>query len=196
MHLPDAQHIYGVGRVRGPAYFVKSEDGGTNWFVTNLTTAGRDGWTDGCLFHEHQSGFHRGHGYQFLLCAALFRQHRPHDQWRIKLAGSSQLPCHQQLFLEDVLAVHKRRLRFAFSKMLPIPHSCSTKRRMAVRRGVSNGIPLSAIGSPASFELQGIGFVSTNEGWTGGGSLPPPYNMIHTTDGGLTWTPMGIYQCE
>jgi hypothetical protein len=56
---------------------------------------------------------------------------------------------------------------------------------------VSNAIPLSAIGSPSSFELQGIGFVSTNEGWLGGGALAAPNNFIHTTDGGLTWTPMG-----
>jgi hypothetical protein len=56
---------------------------------------------------------------------------------------------------------------------------------------VSNGIPLSAIGSPSSFELQGIGFVSTNEGWLGGGSLTAPNNFIHTTDGGLTWAAMG-----
>src|SRR5690606_18947786 len=36
----DAQHIYGGGRVRGPAHFAWSTDGGTNWSVTNLTAAG------------------------------------------------------------------------------------------------------------------------------------------------------------
>ena len=39
--------------------------------------------------------------------------------------------------------------------------------------------------------MQGIGFVSTNEGWLGGGALAAPNNFIHTTDGGATWTPMG-----
>ena len=39
--------------------------------------------------------------------------------------------------------------------------------------------------------MQGIGFVSTNEGWLGGGSLAAPNNFIHTTDGGATWSAMG-----
>src|SRR5204862_5270150 len=54
---------------------------------------------------------------------------------------------------------------------------------------VSNGIPLSSIGSPQSFYLQGIGFVSTNEGWAGGAS--GTNNFIHTTNGGATWSPVG-----
>ena len=36
----DSQHIYGGGRVRGPAYFIKSADGGLTWSTLNLTDAG------------------------------------------------------------------------------------------------------------------------------------------------------------
>src|SRR5438552_17541214 len=36
----DAQHIYGGGRVRGPVFFLKSSDGGTNWSMVNLTAMG------------------------------------------------------------------------------------------------------------------------------------------------------------
>ena len=36
----DTSHIYGAGRVRGPAFFIKSVDGGTNWSIVNLTAMG------------------------------------------------------------------------------------------------------------------------------------------------------------
>ncbi len=35
----DAEHIYGAGRVRGPAYFIKSTNGGAAWSVSSLTAA-------------------------------------------------------------------------------------------------------------------------------------------------------------
>src|SRR6185369_12176013 len=40
MHVLDSQHIYGAGRVRGPAHFIKSTDGGTNWSMVSLTDMG------------------------------------------------------------------------------------------------------------------------------------------------------------
>ena len=57
IHIMDAQHIYGVGRVRGPAYFAKSENGGTNWWVTNLTTAGVMGGLMDVYFKDATNGF-------------------------------------------------------------------------------------------------------------------------------------------
>src|SRR5688572_4090534 len=53
----DSQHIYGVGRVRGPAYFIKSLDGGTNWSLTNLTAAGVMGAMMDVYFKDAQNGF-------------------------------------------------------------------------------------------------------------------------------------------
>jgi hypothetical protein len=57
---------------------------------------------------------------------------------------------------------------------------------------ISNGIPYSTIGIP-SFYWQGIGFVTTNEGWAGGDSNTSPYadDFLHTTNGGASWTPVG-----
>ncbi|MGI8966253.1 MAG: immunoglobulin domain-containing protein, partial [Limisphaerales bacterium] len=44
-----------------------------------------------------------------------------------------------------------------------------------------------------TFYLQGIGFLSANEGWVGGESTTAPYaaNFLHTLDGGASWTPAG-----
>jgi hypothetical protein len=60
---------------------------------------------------------------------------------------------------------------------------------------VSNGISLAGLGlGNSAFYLQGIGFVSTNEGWIGGasGSLAYSNTFLHTVDGGVTWTPAGF----
>ena len=62
---------------------------------------------------------------------------------------------------------------------------------------VSNGIPETSVGlytNGYNFYLQGIGFVSTNEGWIGGASGLPNYtnSFLHTTDGGATWSPAGF----
>jgi hypothetical protein len=58
----------------------------------------------------------------------------------------------------------------------------------------SNAIPLSSVGlGNSQFYLQGLGFVSTNEGWIGGasgyGTTP---SFLHTVDGGVTWAQAGF----
>ena len=57
MQVLNSQHIYGVGRVRGPAYFIHSSDGGTNWSMTNLTAAGVMGAMMDVFFKDDQVGF-------------------------------------------------------------------------------------------------------------------------------------------
>jgi hypothetical protein len=57
---------------------------------------------------------------------------------------------------------------------------------------VSNGIPLTSIGSPSSFYLQGLGFVSEQEGWMGGAnSIGYASSFIRTTNGGASWFAVG-----
>ena len=64
---------------------------------------------------------------------------------------------------------------------------------------VSNGIPETSVGlytNGYNFYLQGLGFVSTNEGWIGGASGLPSahidFSFLHTTNGGATWTQAGF----
>jgi len=58
---------------------------------------------------------------------------------------------------------------------------------------VLNEIPLSSLGlASSSFYLQGIGFVSPDEGWIGGtAGIPYPSSFLHTLDGGDTWLKSG-----
>ena len=58
LHVLDAQTIYGAGRVRGTnAHFIKSTDGGTNWTILNLTTAGVMGGMMDVYFKDRTNGF-------------------------------------------------------------------------------------------------------------------------------------------
>ena len=56
MYVLDSQHIYGGGRVRGPAFFAKSEDGGTNWTSVSLTAQGVMNGIMDVYFHALLSG--------------------------------------------------------------------------------------------------------------------------------------------
>ncbi len=190
MHIPDAQHIYGVGRVRGPAYFVKSVDGGSTWFVTNLTTAGVMGGLMDVYFMNTNLGFTVGMDTNLFAAPPYFgsiaRTTNGGVSWQVVASAHVTNSYFWKMSWPTTnvgyvsLQQNNSYSSFVFYKTTD-----------GGQTWVSNGIPLSAIGSPSSFELQGVGFVSTNEGWLGGGALSPPYNFIHTTDGGLTWTAMG-----
>ena len=190
MHIPDAQHIYGVGRVRGPAYFVKSEDGGSTWFVTNLTAAGVMGGLMDVYFINTNLGFTVGMDTNLFASPPYFaniaRTTNGGLSWQVVASAKVTNSYFWKMSWPTTnigyvsLQQNSSYSSFVFYKTTD-----------GGATWVSNGIPLSAIGSPSSFELQGIGFVSTNEGWLGGGALAAPYNFIRTTNGGLTWAPMG-----
>ena len=190
MHIPDAQHIYGVGRVRGPAYFVKSADGGSTWFTTNLTAAGIMGGLMDVFFMNTNLGFAVGMNTNSFFSppyyGSIARTTNGGLNWQVMVTTPVASSYFWKMSWPTTnigyvsLQQNASYSSFVFYKTTDGGNTW-----------VSNGIPLSAIGSPSSFELQGIGFVSTNEGWLGGGSLAAPNNFIHTTDGGLTWNLMG-----
>jgi photosystem II stability/assembly factor-like uncharacterized protein len=190
MHIPDLQHIYGVGRVRGPAYFVKSVDGGSTWFTTNLTAAGIMGGLMDVYFVNTNLGFAVGMNtnsyYSPPYYGSIARTTNGGLNWQVMVTTPVASSYFWKMSWPTTnigyvsLQQNASYSSFVFYKTTDGGNSW-----------VSNGIPLSTIGSPSSFELQGIGFVSTNEGWLGGGSQAAPNNFIRTTNGGLTWTPMG-----
>lgn len=190
MHILDAQRVYGVGRVRGPAYFVKSTDGGSTWFTTNLTAAGVMGGLMDVYFLNPNLGFAVGMNtnsfYSPPYYGSIARTTNGGLSWQV-MVTTTITNCYfwKMSWPTTNVGYVSLQQNAAYSSFV------FYKTTDGGSTWVSNGIPLSAIGSPPSFELQGVGFVSTNEGWLGGGSLAAPYNMIHTTDGGLTWTPMG-----
>ncbi|HEV2692024.1 MAG TPA: immunoglobulin domain-containing protein [Verrucomicrobiae bacterium] len=193
MHIPDTNHIYGAGRVRGPAYFVKSLDGGNNWYVTNLTAAGVMGGLMDVYFMNTNVGFVAGMDtnsfYSPPYFGSIARTTNGGLNWQVmatvKVTNSYFWKMSWPSTNVGYVSLQQNTAgysSFVFYKTIDGGETWA-----------SNGIALSTLGPPApsSFELQGVGFVSTNEGWMGGGSLGAPNNFVHTTDGGLTWTLMG-----
>jgi photosystem II stability/assembly factor-like uncharacterized protein len=189
----DAQNIYGGGRVRGPAHFAWSTDGGTNWSVTNLTAAGIMGGIMDVFFKDPLNGFLVGMDTNSFAtgCASPYR-------------GTIARTTDGGLTWSNVVTT-PITCSYFWKMSWPTPNvGYVTLQQNAAHdtvvfykttdggvTWVSNGIPIVDIGGP-SFGLQGIGFVSETEGWMGGSAgVAAPYNFIRTTDGGATWAPVG-----
>jgi hypothetical protein len=196
IYVLDSQHIYGGGRVRGPAYFIKSADGGNTWSIKSLTAMGvmngimdiyfkdtNNGWVVGMDTNTYASGVYHGriakttdggNTWTTVLTTPIVTSYF----W--KMAWPSTNVCYLSL-----------QQNGSYSNVVYYE---------TVDGGntwVSNGIPEVSVGlytNGYSFYLQGIGFVSTNEGWIGGASGLPGYanSFLHTTDGGVTWTSAGF----
>lgn len=189
----DAQHIYGGGRVRGPAHFAWSTDGGTNWSVTNLTAAGVMGGIMDVYFKDPLNGFLVGMDTNEFTANCVFPYRgtiaRTTDgglTWSNVVTTS--IPCSyfwKMSWPSSQVGYVSLQQNGAHDTVV------FYKTTDGGTTWVSNGIPIVNIGGP-SFGLQGIGFVSETEGWMGGSaSVAAPFNFIHTTDGGQTWTAVG-----
>ncbi|MEP6662665.1 MAG: immunoglobulin domain-containing protein, partial [Verrucomicrobiota bacterium] len=193
-HVLDAQHIYGGGRVRGPAHFVKSENGGTNWTILNLTAAGVMGGIMDVYFKDPTNGFVVGMDTNaYNSCAvpyyhgAIARTTNGGATW--EAVANSGVNCSyfwKMSWPSPQVGYASLQQNGASSSLIFF------KTTDGGNNWVSNGIPYSQM-SVSTFYLQGIGFISPNEGWVGGASSTTPYdnNFLHTTDGGATWEKIG-----
>src|ERR1017187_7419836 len=134
MHIPDAQHIYGVGRVRGPAYFVKSEDGGSTWFTTNLTAAGVMGGLMDVYFMNTNLGFTVGMDTNSFFSPPYFgsiaRTTNGGLNWHVVASVKVTNSYFWKMSWPSTTLATSRS-----SRTIPIPHSCSIKPLTAVRLG-------------------------------------------------------------
>jgi hypothetical protein len=190
MNVLDSQHIYGGGRVRGPAFFAKSDDGGTNWTSVNLSSQGvmngimdvyfRDtntGWVVGMDMNTYASGVYHGR---------ISKTTDGGQTWTPQVTTSIQ-PCYFWKMTWPSTNVGYCSLQQNGSYNTVVYY----KTIDGGNTWSSNGVSLASLGS-SSFYLQAIGFVSTNEGWMGGASgIPIAQTFIHTTDGGATWSQAG-----
>ncbi len=204
LHVFDAQTIYGAGRVRGTnAHFIKSVDGGANWTILNLTAAGVMGGMMDVYFKDKTNGFVVGMSTNTFAvgCGSTYYGRIA----RTTNGGASWFP----------VATTTIPCCYFWKMSWPTPDVGYVSLQQNVTGDtnlnsaliyykttdggvtwVSNGVPYTAIASAmaASFDgfyWQGVGFISTNEGWAGGSALAAPNNFLHTTNGGATWTPEG-----
>ncbi len=190
-HVYDSTHVYGAGRVRGPAYFCKTENAGTNWTIVNLTAQGVMNGIMDVYFKDTTNGFVVGMDTNsFATCPANYhgRIARTTDggQTWTPVVTTSLTCCYFWKMSWPSPNVGYASLQQNASSYTNIVFYKTTD---GGTTWISNGIPVAPFGT--SFYFQGIGFVSEDEGWIGGNSNTSPNNFLHTVDGGLTWTAVG-----
>lgn len=193
-HALDSQHIYGGGRVRGPAYFIKSVDGGTNWTVTNLTAAGVLGGIMDVHFKDPNNGFLVGMDTNaFNSCTAPYyhgaiaRTTNGGLSWQV--VASSDVDC-AYFWKMAWPSANVGYVSLQQNNMTAAGNHIVYKTIDGGATWFANSVPFSTIGV-STFYSQGIGFVNEFEGWVGGDSATGLANYLHTTDGGASWTPVG-----
>jgi len=199
IHALDAQHIYGVGRVRGEAHVAISVNGGTNWSVTNLTDAGVMGGLMDVHFRDANNGFVVGMDNNPYTnnCAfanyhgAIARTTNGGASWQV--VASTPVNC--SYFWK--MSWPSTNVGYASLQQNATENTIIFFKTIdGGATWTSNGIPHTSIGVSAgqSWFVQGIGFATDTEGWMGGSvntGLTFNQCFIRTTDGGLTWSPAG-----
>ncbi len=192
LQVLDEKHIFAAGRVRGPAHFIKSADGGTNWSVVSLTQLGVMNGIMDVYFHDATNGYVVGmdNNPYSTNCAgfyqgAIARTTNAGLSW--SLVATSSVAC--SYFWK--MSWPSRNVGYAtLQQNGSYSNVVFFKTVDGGATWTSNAIPLSAIGA-SSFFLQSVGFASETEGWLGGSSNTSPTNFLHTTDGGATWSLAG-----
>lgn len=192
----DAQHIYAGGRVRGPAHFMKSEDGGTTWTVLDLTALGLMNGIMDVYFKDPMNGFIIGmdNAPYVAGCAGTTPYHgriiKTTDggaTWSVVLTTTISCAYFWKIvFPSPNVGYVSLQQNGTYNNIIYY------KTTDGGNNWTQNNIPLSLVGG-ANFFVQGIGFANDNTGWISGAanSSPYTYNMLQTTNGGTTWTPMG-----
>jgi len=187
----DAQHIYGGGRVRGPAHFIKSEDGGTNWTIVNLTAQGVMNGIMDVHFRDPNTGWVVGMDTNAYAAPPYYgriaRTTNGGLTWTTQVTTSiSNCYFWKMSWPTTNIGYVALQQNGAYTNVV------FYKTTDGGNTWVSNGIPLATFGNPSSFYLQGMGFVSTNEGWMGGANnIGYTAGFLRTTNGGASWFQAG-----
>lgn len=197
MYVLDSQHIFGAGRVRGPAFFIKSFNGGTNWTIVNLTAMGVMNGIMDVYFQDPANGWVVGMDTNSYYAPPYFgRIAKTTDAGKTWTTVLTTPVTNSYFWKMSWPATNVGYVSLqqngSYSSIIYY------KTTDGGVTWVSNGIPEVSVGlytNGYNFYLQGLGFVSTNEGWIGGASgsgFPYASSFLHTTNGGATWTPAGF----
>jgi photosystem II stability/assembly factor-like uncharacterized protein len=177
MHVISDSIIYGVGRVRGPAWFYKTTDRGKTWTAKDM-----NGYAAGLidvLFFTKDSGITVG---------LTDTTHTSSRAIILSTADGGET--------WDTVYTASRTNEWAWKITFPSRNTgyVSLQRNsnvapVYVLKTTDGGISWSdKLFSATGYFVQGIGFLNDTLGWAGGTSLAPK----QTTDGGTTWTSITI----
>jgi photosystem II stability/assembly factor-like uncharacterized protein len=162
------QHVFGVGVFNGPAYFIKSVDGGRTWTFRDMSEYA-DGLVE-CHFLDSLHGFVGGS--RFGEAAVILETVDGGDSWSQVYEESGGFAFAWKIFFVDgqtaFASIEKTDCRFTIARTTDGGKSWQT-----------------LYGPEGCFDLQGIGFDSPWHGWVS----PRTDSLYETFDGGETWQP-------
>lgn len=174
MQVVDDSTIVAVGRVRGPAFFVRTTDRGATWQSANLN-AHAAGLID-VYFFGPDTGF------------AVGLTHTDHEQSRaVVLATVDGGATWSERFTSGRTGEWAWKLSFPSRQVGYVSLQRNSRVPIYILKTTDGGATWDELlFSQNAYFVQGIGFVDERHGWIGGNSTAP---VFETRDGGLTWTP-------
>ena len=166
--------VYGVGRVRGPAFFIRSTDCGNTWQTHDMSD-----WVMGLLdvyFWTPDSGIIVGHTGPL----------NESSSGRI-LFTSDRGATWQTRFTTSRIGEWCWKINFPSRRVGYISLQRNAGSPTYFLKTTDGGLTWTEkLFSSSNYYVQGIGFATETRGWLGGNSSQPTYG---TTNGGDTWFP-------
>lgn len=167
LSAPDASTIYGSGVFFGPAYVVKSADGGDTWQHTDLSALA---W---CLVDVHflnaDTGFVVGGGADNTSGASIYRTEDGGATWAEVFTTGTGYEWFWKIQSPDGLHLYAS-----------IESAFNARPRIAMSSDAGLSWTLDTVANNNG-RLQGVGFLTPEFGWAGDNVL------FGTSDGGETW---------
>ena len=177
MFVVNDSTVVAVGRVRGPAFFVKTTDRGRTWTSTDMSDYAA-GLID--LYFPHpDTGF------------AVGLTHPDHDQSRgIVLATTDGGVTWEERFRTGRTGEWCWKISFPSRRTGYVSLQRNSRAPIYILKTSDGGQTWEEkLFSESHYFVQGIGFATETTGWIGGNSSDPSYM---TRDGGETWEPHAI----
>ncbi len=171
----NADTLFGVGQYSGPAYVIRTVDGGQSWQSQNLEALA--GSLVDVYFHDSRRGIAVGGtvGTAVGGRVVVLATENGGDTWTQRYvaqappAGQSEWAWKISFPTPDVGFVSVERTFGSVGKIL---------------KTTDGGLTWTEIAIPQAENMQGIGFLTPERGWLSGRG-----ESLTTIDGGLTWTP-------
>lgn len=172
MHVVNDTVVYGVGRVRGPAYFYRTTDGGGTWQIRDMS-AYAGGLID-VRFFGVDTGFAVGltNANHTSSSGVVLRTTDGGDTWQVVHTTARTGEWCWKISFPSRTTGYVSLQRNALSPIY-------------ILKTTDGGNTWSEkLFSQSYYFVQGIGFANDSLGWIGGNATSPP---SMTTDGGETW---------
>lgn len=168
LSIPDVSTVYGVGKYSGPAFLIKSSDGGVTWSYIDMSAyasglvdvyflnknegfvAGISNTEGGVIWHTTDGGLTWTNKFKTLVSGDYI--------WKIQTPDNIHF----------------------YASVAGLPFSNNGRYLQSSDRGVTW---VTRSWSDTYEYIQGIGFIDTKTGWMGGDA-----KLFKTTDGGDHWT--------